>query len=318
MEQNNFTFGMLVQIIRKRFKLLIIIAVVAIIGATVFSGPTFITPKFKSVAIVYPINLKAYGSESLTEQLLQLFQSTSIRDSIIEKFDLAEVYELNPNKEGFRHNLLNEYNDHIVVSRTNFESVKIEVYDESPVRARDIANELIQQLNYKARKLHRDIALEQLKIAQGSLDFQKSLLDSINTELSDLRRGSGLLDYEIQTERITEGYLRMLSETRVPQSRIDEVRRMLDDLGEKGGVFMALTQMSEMGHLNYNDLLVEYQTILRDVNRELSYTQTVAAPEVADKKALPVRWLIVVTALISSLLVALVILLLFEKRQIKD
>jgi capsular polysaccharide biosynthesis protein len=318
MEQNNFSFGMLVDIIRKRFKLLAIVALIALVGSAIFSGPAFIPPKYKSVAIVYPINLEAYGSESLTEQLLQLFQSTSIRDSLIEKFDLAEVYELNPEKEGFRHNLLNEFNDHILVSKTNFESVKIEVYDVSPERARDMAQEMVVQLNYKARKLQRDKALEQLRVSKNQLEYQANMLDSINIQLSDLRKGSGLLDYQIQTERITEGYLKMLAESRVSESRIKEVRKMLDDLGDKGGVFMALSQMSEMGHENYNSLLIEYQRILRDVNQELTYTHMVATPEVADKKSLPVRWLIVLSALISSMLVALVVLLLFEKRIQKD
>lgn len=309
---------MLVDVIRRRFKLLIIIGVIAIIGSAIFSGPTFIPPKYKSQAIVYPINLEPYGEESLTEQLLQLYQGNDIRDSIITKFDLAEVYELEPDQDGFKYNLYNEFNEHVIVSRTNYESVKIEVYDKVPERAKAIADEMIQQINYKARKMRKAKAIEHLEVAKSQMDYQKHVLDSINATLSDLRQNNGLLDYQLQTERVTEGYLKMLLQANVSEARLNEVRDMLDHLGEHGGTFMALSRMSALGQDNYNNLFVYYQGILKEVNQELSYVNIVASPEVADKKSYPVRWLIVVTSTLSILLVALIILLLFEKRQVKD
>lgn len=314
MEQSNFTFGMLVDIIRKRFKLLIIVGVVAVIGSAIFSGPTFITPKYKSQAIVYPINLYAYGMESLTEQMIQLFESSAVRDSLIHKYNLADVYELEPDKPGFKHDLYLEYDDHVMVSRTNYESVRLEVYDQDPERAQEMVNEMIKQMNIKARTLERNRALERLEVIRGQLDYQQFVLDSINGVLGELRLESGLLDYEIQTERVTEGYMKMLSQPNVSKAKLDEVRVMLDNLSNKGGLFMSLTEMSRKGQEHYNNLFIQYQDILRDVNQDLSFTNVIAAPEVADKKALPIRWLIVLSATISALLVTLVVLLLFEKR----
>jgi len=314
MEQQNFSFSMLMDIIVRRFKLLAIVALIAIVGATIFSSPFFITPKYKSTAIVYPINLKSYGNESLTEQLLQLFQSTDIRDSVITKFDLVNVYKLNPSSSGFKHNLYNEYLDHVVVSKTNYESVKIEVLDESPERAQQIAFEIIFQLNSKARRLKKKEAQEKLELASSMLDYQRSYLDSINNQLSKLREGNGLLDYQIQTERVTEGYMKMLGQSGVNQANMMEVRKMLQDLKDNGGLFMALTQMSELGHEQYNELYIQYQEVLKELKQEYSYTDVIVNPEVADKKAYPVRWLIVASTVLSVLLFALFILLLFDKR----
>jgi len=314
MEQQSFSFSMLLDIIVRRFKLLAIVALIAIVGATIFSSPFFITPKYKSTAIVYPINLKAYGNESLTEQLLQLFQSTDIRDSVITKFDLVSVYKLNPSSSGFKHNLYNEYLDHVVVSKTNYESVKIEVLDESPERAQSIAFEIIYQLNSKARRLKKKEAQEKLNLAAGMLDYQRSYLDSINRQLTKLREGNGLLDYQIQTERVTEGYMKMLGQSGVNKDNLQEVRKMLQDLKDNGGLFMALTQMSELGHEQYNELYIEYQEVLKELKQEYSYTDVIVNPEIADKKAYPVRWLIVASTVLSVLLFALFILLLFDKR----
>jgi len=314
MEQQNFSFSMLMDIIVRRIKLLTIIGLIALVGAVIFSSPFFITPKYKSTAIVYPINLKSYGNESLTEQLLQLFQSTDIRDSVIEKFDLVNVYKLNPKSTGFKHNLYNEYLDHVVVSKTNYESVKVEVLDESPERAQLIAFEIIFQLNSKARRLKKKEAQEKLELASSMLDYQRSYLDSINNRLSKLREGNGLLDYQIQTERVTEGYMKMLGQNGVNQANLMEVRKMLQDLKDNGGLFMALTQMSELGHEQYNELYIQYQEVLKELKQEYSYTDVIVNPEVADKKAYPVRWLIVASTVLSVLLFALFILLLFDKR----
>lgn len=317
MEHNNFSFGLLVVIIRRRFKLLLAITVLAIVVSAIFSGPTFVPPKFRSYALVYPINMQPYGPETVTEQLLQLFQGSDVRDSIIHKFNLAEVYELKPDQNGFKHSLYQEFGDHVVVSKTNYESVRIEVYDRDPSRAKAIADEMINQINIKIRSLHRKKALEHLEVAYNQMEFQRNVLDSINDILTDLRKDNGLLDYQLQTERVTEGYLKMLGQTTVNRSHLDEVREMLYHLGEKGGMFMALSRMSELGQENYNELFIQYQTILKEANQKLSYTNVVTYPEVADKKSYPVRWLIVLSSVMSTLLIALVILLLFEKRQDK-
>ena len=54
--------------------------------AGVFSGPTFITPKFESHAIVYPANIEPYSDESETEQMLQNIFPTgrSIQEILID------------------------------------------------------------------------------------------------------------------------------------------------------------------------------------------------------------------------------------------
>lgn len=314
MEQQSFSFSMLLDIIVRRIKLLAIVAVVTIIGAAIFSSPFFITPKYKSTAIVYPINLRAYANESLTEQLLQLFQATAIRDSIIEKFDLATVYKIDTNNTEFRYNLINEYLDHVIVSKTNYESVKIEVLDEDPERSKAMADEIIFQLNSQTRRLKKTEARQRMELSVTMLDHQKRYLDSINHELYKLREGNGLLDYQIQTERVTEGYMKMLSQSGVDKENLREVREMLQDLKNNGGIFMTLTQMSELGHEQYNALHIQHQEILKEIKQEYSYTDVVVNPEVADKKSYPVRWLIVVSTTLSVLLFALIVLLLFDKR----
>ena len=79
----------------------IIIVLLSIICAVIFSGSIFITPLFKSNAVVYPANIASYSDESETEQMLQIFQSRDIKDSVIKKFDLAKHYKIDSNYKYF-------------------------------------------------------------------------------------------------------------------------------------------------------------------------------------------------------------------------
>ena len=78
---------------------LVIVAAIALVVSVIFSGPAFITPKYKSFAIVYPGNLVAYSTESHTEQMVQLLESSFIRDKVIAQFHLAERYKIDTTAE---------------------------------------------------------------------------------------------------------------------------------------------------------------------------------------------------------------------------
>ena len=86
--ENYFSNKNLIDLVWKWKIHLMVIGILAGIISIIFSGPTFIKPKFKSFAVVYPVNIEEYSEESNTEQMLEIFNSGDIRDQIIEKFEL--------------------------------------------------------------------------------------------------------------------------------------------------------------------------------------------------------------------------------------
>ena len=91
---NEFTFSGLIEVIRRNSKTLLILTVVSAILGAIFSGPQFIKPKYKSLAIVYPVNIYPYSIESETEQMMQIFEASEIRDFIIRKYDLYKHWDI--------------------------------------------------------------------------------------------------------------------------------------------------------------------------------------------------------------------------------
>ena len=115
---NNFNNLSLVQLILKWKWHIIIITVAAAICGAIFSSSMFITPLYKSVAVAYPANISPYSDESETEQMLEIINSRSIMDSIIEKYDLWTDYKIDKNYKFAKTYMINEYRSKIKISKT--------------------------------------------------------------------------------------------------------------------------------------------------------------------------------------------------------
>ena len=89
---------------------------------------------------------------------------------------------------------------------------------------------------------------------------------------------------------------------------------MFHQLQESGGEFRHLTSMSDRFRANYDRLLTEYERVVNDVTKELTYTNVMVYPEVPDKKVYPIRWLIVLITTVSALFLAFVLLVWRDQR----
>lgn len=310
---NDLSFQRFATLVADKWRIFALVAGVAVVMAVIFSGPSFMKPRYLSKATVYPVNLNSYSVETRTDQLLQLLRSNSIRDSLIQQFDLEAVYELDTTKAGGYFALYNEFLERVEISKTQYESVMIEVVDEDPVRARDMVNAMLTQVNLLARRLQREKSQEVLRISERALAHERYKLDSVEARLDTMRRTTGLLAYEAQAKELTKGYVRMLSTGASPSQR-DQVMTLIKELESQGGEFRRLTELSNMFRNNYDRLLTQYEMVVNDVTKELTYTNVIVYPEVSDKKVYPVRWLIVLLALSSSMVLCFLLLVWRDQR----
>ena len=308
------SFATFFDLLRRRWRFFVLVGLAAAVLSAVLSGPTFITPKFRSSATVFPVNLTSYSVETRTDQLLQLLESNSIRDSLLLKFDLMDHWELDTTAVSGRAGLYNEFKDRVEVSKTRYESVQIEVEDEDARIARDMVDEMLHQMDLLARRLQREKSAEVLVIAERALHNERTKLDSVEARLRVLREQGGLLAYESQTEELTKGYVRMLANG-ASEAQKKEVRAMMEELEHNGGEFRSLTDMADMFRINYDRLLTELERARNDMTKDLTYTNVVVYPEVSDKKVYPVRWLIVLIATAGSVFLAFVLMAWSDNRR---
>ena len=302
---NNYNNLSLVQLIFKwKWHIIIITAVAAICGA-IFSSATFITPLYKSEAIAYPANISPYSDESETEQMLQIINSQSIADSIIEKYDLWTDYGIDRNYHYAKTYMMNEYHDKIRISKTPYEAVSVVVRDKNPQVACDIARDILYFYDQKVSKLHRDKALEVVNMYANQLELKQHDLDNMKERLSFLGTNYGIANYERQSQEITKGYIK-------GSPKATELKRNLELYGPES---IDLENKIIAEATAYVEVKLDYEQQLRIYNAELTFSNIITEPYPADKKSYPVRWVVVALSGLGALLLSILVLFVIENRK---
>lgn len=303
----------LFQIALKNKKTLIIVGVVAAILSVVFSSATFIKPKFKSQAIVYPSNLGEYSEESPIEQMMQWFESRTIKENVIKEFNLAEHYDIKPEDKLADYYLMLEYDDNVKISETKYESAEIVVTDTDPELAYKMVNSIIDNLNKVIREEHKKRALEDLITVETQFNRIKHDLDSVSGELKKIRKEYHIINYSTQSEQVMRGYLRTFDGASKTSSNYDEIVKLMNNIEEKGGDFINLEQRVYHILEAYKYWESEFIKADKTYRRVMTYTNTVTKPVISYKKVYPIRWLIVAISTFGAVFFAFVVLLFQNK-----
>lgn len=303
----------LLHIIFKWKVTLAVVLALSVILSIVFSSSYFIKPKYKSWAVLYPSNLMPYSQESPTEQMLQLFQSDSVFNHVVNHFDLVRHYELDSASPTLKHQLLSLYNENVSIKKTEYEAVRIEVLDKDPRVACEMINEMINAFNAHTLYLNQAKSRELVGVFKIQLKQKEKQIDSINTALKELAVKYGIIDYKAQSRELSKEYYRTVASGN--EKKINELTNSLRNLEERGGKFHELQEHLKRSTQEYAKILEQYNTVLNDSRKKLTYTNVVVKPFPADKKSYPVRWLIVTVSACAALLFALIVIVIIEGRK---
>lgn len=313
---NFFDNQNLLEIIWKWKKHLMAVGILAIVCSAIFSSSFFIQPKYKSTARVYPSNnVYVFSDESQSEQLLEFANSQDIKLRIIEAFNLSEAYHINKQDPLYMTYMLNEYNDNVSAKKTEYETIEIQVLDTDPRRACAMCDSIISFINQKILELQSIKYREVVVITKKELRKIDYEMDSIGKNMDELRKNYRILDYESQAKEITRGMVKVLAEQKKNTSGGKELDKWMKDLSEKGGEYSFLdSQLKGLQH-ERDSVKKMYDWSLSSANKKIVYAQPVQNPIISDKKAYPVRWLIVLVSTFAALFAALLVILLLENKK---
>jgi len=310
-----FNFQEIYRIVHKYFIHFVVVGVIAVLLSALFSSPYFITPRFKSTARIYPVNIAVTSNESESEQMLEIINSNDIKFKMFDAFRLDEVYNIRKDNPHYLTYMLGEYNRFVSVNKTEFETVEISVLDKEPARAALMCDSIIHFYNLKVREMHALKNWEMVKILSDNMKRRIAERDSLVEVLRTQRRNFHLLDFTHQAREVTRGYMNALTEGGISNQGEREIRQLYDNLAEKGtDNFITQTLLEQtMGTLD--SLKKNYEVHLSEAKKEISYCFVVESPVPSDKKAYPVRWVIVAVATFSTLFLALLIITLLDRRK---
>jgi capsular polysaccharide biosynthesis protein len=173
----------LVVIVLKNRKRLMIIGLAAAIVSAIVSF--FIPERYKSTVVLFATqqhsfgeqlmeeqkkeDVLAYGEEEDAERLMQIINSDQIKSKVIQRFDLWTVYEIPKSEAGANTLIGKKYNDNVSASLTKFGGIEIEVLDESPKRAMEMANAIAEYTDSVSNRMRSERARDAFNYAEARI-----------------------------------------------------------------------------------------------------------------------------------------------------
>ena len=324
-KDDSFDSTNLLVFIYKWRKTLIIIGLIAAVSSAVIA--LIIPNKYRSTVILFPTTTSSvskalltdnpsakqdilqFGAEDEAEQMIQVLNSDDIMNKVAKKYKLEKHYNIDTASK-FRHTLLMQnYQGNVSVKRTEFMSVQIDVMDEDPEYAANIANDIADLYDSTKQRIRKERALQGLKIVEQTYLKLQNEVDQMQDSLNKLMK-LGVNDYESQSDRLNEALGKAILEGKT--AAVKELQDELKVLSTYGEAYVSLRDGLEGRRKTLNEIKTKYEEAKVDAEANLSDKFVVNRAFASEKKAYPIRWLIVTVSVISTLLISILAIIVLE------
>lgn len=303
----------------KNRKVLIFTGIIAAIISIVVS--LMLPVLYESNAIVFPTatstvsfnplsNAKAssmdFGEEENAEQLIQILQSSPLRNRVIQEFDLAKVYDIDPNDKSYYYKLGQEYKSHIRFERTRFGSINISVLDQDPQLAANIANKIVQLIDTVKNDLIKERTVPAFEINKRKLNQLIESQEILNKELDSLSQ-LGVIDAKSRSSLFAA-----LTESKTSEDKAF-FKNQIDVNLKYGARYDALADLREFRIEKMTEQEVSYEQAESDALENFNHKFVVESAVASDKKAKPKRMIIVLVFTLTSIILMFIALLIRDR-----
>jgi len=319
-----FNFVDIVSIIWLKRRPLFLIGIVSVLLSSIFSGPFFIKPKYKSEVVFYPTTINsignamftdltqrqadplAFGEEEEAENALQLLNSSALQGRIVRNFDLMNHYRIDGKSP--LTDLAKEMAKNIQFKRTRHLAVSITVLDEDPIKSAEIANGIAALYDSVKTEIQKQVSLEALEIVNDEFKNKEAEVWDLRTRLKDLGQ-KGITNYEEQSRAISEELYKAVS-----LSKINALKKQQEELAKYAGEFTYLNETLILELESLSKLRKRFEKAKVDVEKTLPQKFILTSASPAEKKSYPIRWLIVVIVTAIVMFSSIVVLLVSNKK----
>ena len=321
--KSNLDSSHLILFVYNRLRIFIAVGLVAAIVSSVVS--LLMEEKFQSSVVMFATtqssigqqffeetnsgDILSYGETEDAERLLQLLNSNLVRGKIIKSHNLAEHYDIDVTKSGGKTLLQKEYKSNVSASLTRYGSIQVAVMDKDPQLAKEIANHLVQLTDSLANKLRNERAQLAFALAQQSYEKAVKEIQTAEDKLGELH-SQGIYNFEAQVEGLTIQYGTAIANNNLKGART--IQNDLDRISKLANEYNELANFLEPAYEQLAILKKRFDLLKVDAETHLPSSLVVDMAEAADKKSYPVRWLIVVVSVFSSLAFTLIALLVLD------
>lgn len=323
MVENISATTLLSKLIKWRKQLLIYTIVAAILSGLV----SFLMPKqYKSTVVVFPArhfstskllleqntgNQEDYmqlGDEDDAEKLIQVLNSDALKLKVAKVFDLYKRWKIKDTTFAY-HYLKLKWEEMVVIKRTEFNSIKIEVYDYTANNSAQLANGISDYCDTVRNEMTRRVSGQALKIVKEAYDNTLTMMRQLEDSLQTLRQ-LGVLDYKSDVEAYTKSYAKAIEKGN--KTAILELEKKLDILKKYGGAYLYVNENLKKYRFKYPVLKAKYDDELMNYRENLPFKFVVEKARPNEYKAKPKRLIIIGLSSISAFILTFLILLFKE------
>lgn len=298
----------------------------------------------------------ALGVATTGDLFVGVLGSNTVRDDIINKFDLQKVY-----RDRFIEDARKSLTKHTDISEDSKSNIiAVSVTDRDPKRAAQIAQEYINELNWVMTHLGTSAARRERIFLDQRLTQVKANLENDERQFSEFASNKGAVDIPEQGKAMvtaaatlqgqliaTESELESLRQiytdnnvrVRSMQARVDDLRNSLRKIGGQGAdentpaeqLYPSLRELPLLG-VDYADLLrrtkvqeAVFEALTQEDElakvqeaREIPSVKILDAPEVPQEKSFPSRPLIISLGTCLALVAAIAWVLLHSRWEAID
>ncbi len=263
------------------------------------------------------------GTRSTADQYVALMQSASTADRLIDRFNLMQVYDVDMRWKARRDLGLNV---NITVGKKDG-LITIDVDDESPQLAADIANHYVEELRLLTNVLAVTEAQQRRVFFESQLQKAKDKLGAAQTALQS--SGFNMAALKAEPKAAAEGYAKLQAELTAAEVRLQslrgaladntpEVRQMQDTAAALRSQLAKAERVTDTGSIGadyvgkyrdfkYQETLFElmarqYEMARVDESREGALIQVVDAATPPERKSRPKRSLYGIGAALATFL----------------
>lgn len=325
MEQAHIEFqqqrqNLLLFVWKKRKIIGIVTAAAAVISLII---SFMLTPLYLSTAIVFPTatstvsfseqrNAKAssmdFGEEEQSEQLVQILQSSRIRDILVKRFDLFNHYEIEPTDPNKFYKLGKAYEQHIQFTRTRYGSIQIDVLDKDKELAAEMANKIVDLIDTVKNDMVKERTVPAFEINLRKKELIEKSLRDIRLKLDSLS-ALGVVTSEGRAT-LSAAY----NEAKGAEDRAF-FKDKLEINMKHGAEFDGLAMLRDEKIVKLSEFEVAFEQAESDAYANFNHKFVVERAVVADKKEKPKKAIIILVSTMATFIFMVFALLIQDRIQ---
>jgi uncharacterized protein involved in exopolysaccharide biosynthesis len=267
---------------------------VSLSAAVISSIISFLVPVYyKSTAIFYAYNLKSFDPRNISsEEVMEIFgdkedadrlvtigSSSGLENRMITKFNLFKRYDIDSTDTYARTNVVETLRANMNVIKNERSAIEVTVYDKDPAIAAQMANEAVKIMDEINKGPVMENNRKLLYALKDQLDAKYAQLDSLSHGIRNLKKENA-------------------SSAKTAYQYFDDLKsvdvRLTEDLAEA----IKLKEKYDMAAALYNS--------------NVSSIFIVEPAGISEKKAKPIRWLIVLTSTLAALMLVCLLAIFLE------